>query len=153
SATTATVAVRHPGHGAVARACPTWSKPGIAQCAALFRVDATANGLAATSSPTGWGPGDLESAYGVQGRAGFGRTVAIVGAGDYPNAESDMAVYRNTFGLPACTSATGCFTKVNQTGGTSLPAFDLGWSEELSLDIDMVSAICPDCHILVIEAT
>ena len=53
--------------------------------------------------------------------AGAGQTVAIVDAYDDPNAEADLAVYRAQYGLPACTTANGCFKKVNQTGGTTLP--------------------------------
>jgi subtilase family serine protease len=75
-----------------------------------------------------------------------------VDAYDDPNAESDLAVYRSHYGLHACTTANGCFRKVNQTGGTSYPAGDTGWSQEISLDLDMVSAICPNCHILLVEA-
>ncbi len=66
---------------------------------------------------------------------------------------SDLATYRSTYGLPACTTANGCFRKVGQNGGTSYPAADAGWAAEISLDLDMVSAICPHCHILLAEAS
>lgn len=72
---------------------------------------------------------------------------------DDPNAEADLAIYRAQFGLPACTTANGCFHKTNQTGGTSYPRGNTGWAEEISLDIDMASAICPNCHILLVEAS
>jgi subtilase family serine protease len=78
--------------------------------------------------------------------------VAIVDAYNDPNAESDLAVYRSTYGLPACTTANGCFHKVDQNGGTSYPRGNTGWAEEISLDLDMVSATCPNCHILLVEA-
>jgi subtilase family serine protease len=100
-------------------------------------------------------PCDLRSAYNLTSASasnGSGATVAIVDAYNDPNAESDLQTYRSTFGLPTCTSANGCFKKVNQTGGTSYPAANGGWAEEESLDIDMVSAICPNCHILLVEA-
>jgi subtilase family serine protease len=75
-----------------------------------------------------------------------------VDAGDDAAAEADLAVYRSTYGLPPCTTANGCFRKVNQTGAASpLPA-NLGWGPEISLDLDMVSAACPSCHILLVEA-
>jgi subtilase family serine protease len=81
-------------------------------------------------------------------------TVAIVDAYDNPNAESDLAVYRSTYGLPPCTTANGCFKKVNQAGAASpLPAGDVGWGQEIALDVDMVSATCPQCKILLVEAT
>jgi subtilase family serine protease len=78
---------------------------------------------------------------------GNGVTVAIVDAFDDPNAESDLGVYRSQFGLPPCTTANGCFSKV-QMGKRA----NTGWAEEESLDVDMVSAICPNCHILLVEA-
>ena len=80
--------------------------------------------------------------------------VANVDAQDDPNAESDLATYRSTYGLPPCTTANGCFRKVNQNGAASpLPTADAGWAGEISLDVDMVSAICPNCHILLVEAS
>jgi hypothetical protein len=84
---------------------------------------------------------------------GDGRIVAIVGAYDAPNAEADLAVYRKQFGLPPCTSENGCFTKVNQEGKTSpLPPANGGWAAEMALDLDMASATCPDCRLLLVEA-
>jgi PKD repeat protein len=81
------------------------------------------------------------------------QTVAIVDAYDDPTAEADLDVYDKQFGLPACTSANGCFRKVNQTGGTSFfPPANSDWESEISLDLDAVSAICPNCHILLVEA-
>jgi subtilase family serine protease len=65
---------------------------------------------------------------------------------------ADLAVYRSTFGLPACTAATGCFTKVNQTGGSTPPGADSSWAQEISLDVEMASAVCPNCRILLVEA-
>ncbi len=103
--------------------------------------------------PLGYGPSSLRRAYGLPPGRGSGRTVAIVDAYDNPNAESDLATYRATFGLPSCTTANGCFRKVNQNGGTRYPNADSGWAAEISLDLDMVSAICPQCHILLVEAS
>jgi subtilase family serine protease len=108
-----------------------------------------------TGSPTtaGYVPSDLRSAYHLGGTSGSGRTVAIVDAYNDPNAESDLAAYRRAYGLPSCTAANGCFRKVNQRGQASpLPSGDYGWAEEISLDLDMVSATCPGCHILLVEA-
>ncbi|HEX5404728.1 MAG TPA: S53 family peptidase [Pseudonocardiaceae bacterium] len=106
-----------------------------------------------TSGPTGFGPADLQSAYKVAGLTSAGRTVAIVDAFDDPKAAADLNTYRTQFGLPSCTTANGCFTKVNGSGQASpLPTADAGWAEEESLDLDMVSSICPDCHITLVEA-
>jgi hypothetical protein len=104
-----------------------------------------------------YGPADLQAAYKLTSASaldGKGRTVAIIDAWDDPNAASDLAVYRSTYGLPPCTVANGCFRKVNQSGGTQLPSPDITgeWEVEETLDIDMVSAICPNCHILLVEA-
>jgi subtilase family serine protease len=79
--------------------------------------------------------------------------VAIVDAYNDPHAESDMGVYRSHYGIPACTSANGCFRKVSQNGSTSYPKNNGSWSQEISLDLDMVSAACPGCHILLVEAS
>ncbi|ALV34871.1 S53 family peptidase [Streptomyces sp. CdTB01] len=109
------------------------------------------------AAPSGYGPTNLQSAYGLTSAAasnGSGETIAIVDAYNDPNAESDLATYRSYYGLPACTTANGCFKKVSQTGSTtSLPSSDSGWSEEISLDLDMASAVCPKCNILLVEAT
>src|SRR5262249_57766815 len=71
-----------------------------------------------------------------------------------PNAEADLAVYRATFGLSPCTTANGCFRKVNQQGHSGpLPPPNSGWAGEINLDLDMVSAICPNCNILLVEAS
>jgi subtilase family serine protease len=111
--------------------------------------DAAPNAGAGT--PAGWGPADLRSAYKLT--ADSTATVAIVDAFDDPNAESDLATYRQQYGLDPCTTGNGCFKKVNQNGQTSpLPAPDAGWAEEIALDLDMVSAACPHCHILLVEA-
>ncbi|MCW3063906.1 MAG: peptidase and in kexin sedolisin [Solirubrobacterales bacterium] len=105
------------------------------------------------AGPTGLGPTQIQSAYKLAGLSAAGRTVAIVDAYDDPRAESDLAKYRSTFGLPACTTANGCFKKLNQNGAASpLPAGDYGWAMEISLDLDTVSAACPSCHILLVEA-
>jgi len=106
-------------------------------------------------SISGYQPCDLQTAYQLpSSTTGSGQTVGIVDAYDDPNAESDMSVYRSTFGLPACTTANGCFRKVNQSGVQgSYPRNNTGWAQEISLDLDMASAICPNCHILLVEGS
>ncbi len=107
---------------------------------------------AAASAPSGWAPADLVSAYGFpSATSGIGMTVAVVTAYDDPAAESDLGVYRAQYGLPACTTANGCFRKVNQSGGTSYPS--PGWSAQDAQSLEAVSAVCPNCHILLVEAT
>jgi subtilase family serine protease len=107
------------------------------------------------AAPMGFGPADLQSAYNLtqaSANNGAGQTIGIVDAMDDPNAEADLATYRSQFGLPACTTANGCFTKVGQDGTANLPTADPNWGAEISLDLDMASAICPNCNILLVEA-
>lgn len=119
-----------------------------ASCGALL-VAPQAGAQAATV--TGLSPADIRSAYGLPA-TGTG-TVAIVDAYDDPNAEADLAAYRSYWGLPPCTTANGCFRKLNQAGVQgSYPAGDTGWGLEISLDLDAVSAACPGCHIVLVEA-
>jgi subtilase family serine protease len=130
--------------------------PGFARCYAQVRTDVhggygVRGRVAAAALPEGYGPADLHSAYHLPMSGGADQTVAVVDAGDDPSAEADLAVYRATYGLPACTTANGCFRKVNQQGQTSPLPDDWGWAIEISLDLDMVSAACPDCHILLVE--
>jgi subtilase family serine protease len=111
--------------------------------------------LPLAQTPSGYGPADLQSAYALpSATAGSGQTVAIVDAFDDPTAEQDLGDYRSNYGLPPCTSANGCFRKVNENGGTlPMPPPNPDWGLEISLDLDMVSAVCPNCHILLVEAT
>jgi subtilase family serine protease len=128
---------------------------GEARChAILYLPDGHSSPNRTGTSPSGLNPVDLQGAYNLpSSTAGTGQTVAIVDAYDDPNAEADLGVYRTQFGLPACTTANKCFSKVNQTGGTSYPRSNGGWAQEISLDLDMVSAVCPNCHILLVEAS
>jgi subtilase family serine protease len=136
--------------------CAT-SKAGRASCTALVRGDIadSAHTLRAeANAPSGLSPANLQSAYKLpSSTAGTGQTVAIVDAYNAPNAEADLGVYRSQYGLSACTTANGCFKKVDQKGGTSYPKTDPGWAQEISLDLDMVSAVCPNCKIVLVEAT
>jgi hypothetical protein len=141
--------------------CATPTQPGTAYCHAHVRVDAAARNARpavpggavspnAIGNNGGYDPAYLRSAYNLNVSGGSGLTVAVVDAYDDPNAASNLATYRSHFGLTAC--GAGCFTKVDQRGGTSYPAANKGWAEEISLDLDMVSAICPNCNILLVEA-
>jgi subtilase family serine protease len=140
------------------RSCAV-AKRGHVGCLALLKAKKLtyANGthamVASSATPAGYGPSDLRSAYNLPSTtAGTGQTVAIVDAFDDPTAEADLATYRSQFGESACTTANGCFRKVNENGGSTPPAVDTGWAQEESLDLDMVSAIAPNAHILLVEA-
>lgn len=150
-----------PAHGVtVAHSCATPTQKNVMACHALkvtSGTPASANAerrLTAAAAPSGYGPASLQAAYNLpSATGGSGQTVAIVDAYDDPNAESDLATYRAQYGLSACTTANGCFRKVDQSGGTKYPRGNSGWAEEISLDLDMVSAACPNCKILLVEAS
>jgi len=142
-------------------ACATSTSKVTRQCMVLIDTGVaqkSASSMAASpaATPSGYGPSQFQSAYNLASAAasdGSGETVYLVDAYDYPTAQADLNTYRSQYGLPACGS--GCFTKVNQNGATSpLPsaAGSTGWDVEEALDIDMVSAICPLCHITLVEA-
>ena len=128
------------------------------------RIQTTKAGVRITShadaaAPRGFGPADLQSAYNITNPSKTVTakpTVAIVDAYGYAAIESDLAAYRTTFGLPACTIANGCLKVVNQDGATAPlplnPPSDDDWTVETALDMDMVSAMCPTCNILVVQA-
>jgi len=156
--------------------CSYAISPGAAHCNDRVRTDAS--GLPSSPRPEGTGtaaalgdegaydPAYLQSAYNVAAAAaadggGAGQTVALVDAYDDPNVSADLAYYRSFWGLPACpggtvsSAASSCvFEKVNQNGVQgSYPAANSSWATEISLDVEMVSAICPKCQILLVEAS
>ena len=153
-------AVREAGTPAVRRACPP-ARRGFERCFALFApqvavnaaIAAGASGLAAT--PAGWGAKSIASAYKLPVTRDPHQTVAVVEVLDTPALAADLAVYRKQYGLPACTVAGRCLTIVNQHGKTApLPPSGAGSGSDIEtmLDVEMVSAACPPCHILVVEA-
>ncbi len=141
-------------------ACTAPNQPGQAACFAIsrqtktkLRSGAAESAAAAAIRPAGYGPSALRRAYHLPSSRGAGHVVAVVDAYNDPKAESDLAHYRRAFHLPPCTRANGCFRKVDQNGGTRYPHANAGWAAEISLDLDMVSAVCPKCHILLVEAS
>ncbi len=139
--------------------CPA-AAPGTAGCAALTGAGSrgsamVARNASATATPAGYSPANLQQAYELQAAtSGSGQTVAVVTAYNAPDAASDMAAYRGQYGLPACTVADKCFTQVSQAGSTTtLPGTAAGWSVPVSESLDMISGICPNCHIVLVEAS
>jgi len=126
---------------------------GSARCHARVLADAGGTPRASTS-PTGLSPATIKTVYGfpTDSAAGAGKTIAIVDAYDDPTAESDLAVFSSQYGLPACTTANGCFAKVDQRGGTAYPRTNSGWALEISLDIQWAHAIAPGARILLVES-
>jgi len=134
-----------------ALSCAEDRGPGFMRCHARVVTDNT--GVVQTSTkPQGYGPTDLAAAYNIPTSTSTA-TIALVDAQDDPDAEADLATYRSQYGLPPCTTANGCFKKVDQTGGASYPAPDQGWAGEIMLDIEMASAACPTCKIVLVEAS
>ncbi len=154
-------------------------KPGYAACASIaippgVGPRASAGALPATGlegvvpgyegggEEKGWAPKELREAYGIPEAGGSGQTVAIVDAWDDPHANADLKTYREKYKLnPACTEENKCFKKVNQKGeagnypkpeSKAEEELQSKWDVEISLDVDMVSAVCPECHILLVEA-
>ena len=128
---------------------------GGAACGAIRRLDIIPALSLLTNAIPGYQPSDLTEAYAwnTPAGAGAGQTIGIVVANDDPNVDSDLAVYRSTFGLPACRESTGCLRVVNGANASSaLPAPDQNWAQEASIDLDMASAICPNCKLLLVEA-
>jgi hypothetical protein len=159
--------------GAESQGSPVRAAPGMraacaptgprqARCFALFAPQARVNAAIAAgqagpaAAPAGWGATDIEAAYKLPASDNPHQTVAVVEAYSTPDLEADLGVYRQEYGLPACTVAGGCLRIVNQQGNTSpLPASGVpyGWDVETMLDVSMVSAACPRCSILVVQAT
>jgi subtilase family serine protease len=128
--------------------CPGPANLGAARCYAVVHPNAS-------TSPTGLSPATIKSVYNfsTSSTAGAGKTIAIVDAYDDPTAASDLGVFSSQYGLPACTTANGCFTKVNQTGGAGYPNKNAGWALEISLDVQWAHAIAPGARILLVEAS
>ena len=127
---------------------------GSASCNAQVVTNAGGTPLATTAPPAGaLGPGQFARAYALPTATPSGATIAIVDAYDNPNIESDLAAFSSYYGLPACTTANGCFRKVNQSGGTTLPSKNTGWGLEIALDVETAHGICQTCKILLVEAS
>ena len=133
--------------------CPGPRSAGAAVCHSRVVTDRGGTPLG-TIGPTGYSPAQFHGAYELPTEAATAQTIAIVDAYDAPTIEEDLAVYSETFGLPECTTANGCFRKVNQEGVEgSYPRKDGGWALEISLDVEIAHAICQNCQILLVEAS
>jgi hypothetical protein len=153
-------------NGYVVSTCPTPS-PGQVACQGYFFTSTGLQAMRSSASSLRKGmatdpstlPQTLQnvlSAYGLtslSASGGQGRTVAIVEVGDDPYIESDLQVYRSYYGFPVCTVANGCLRKVNENGGSTLPAANTSWYSEYIDDVDAVAGICPNCSILIVEAS
>ena len=140
--------------GGFTQVCPQPASPGVMQCSIVVHSQVSVQPANKPASGT-LSPGQLRSAYGVS-KAAFASnkdTIAIVDAYNDWHATGDLAKYRSYYGLGACKESTKCLRVVNQKGTTAwYPKGNSGWAEEESLDLDMVSAICPKCKILLVES-
>jgi hypothetical protein len=137
-------------HASSRAVCPA-APAAHGRCHALVVTDRRGNPRAG-SAPQGLSPQTIRSAYGFPAEGGAGETVAIVDAYDDPTAETDLNAFSAEFGLPSCTTANGCFAKVDQRGGAIYPRKDQGWALEISLDVQWAHAIAPGAKILLVEA-
>jgi hypothetical protein len=177
SATAALAAQPHAKRFRVARVCRRPASPGTASCLGLKLVPATLTSAQLQASakrqnaeairgarpavtnpnpePGFLTPEALHAAYALPNETAASslQTVAVVDAFDDPSAEADLGVYDEQFGLPACTSANGCFRKVNESGNASpLPRKQGEWAGEISIDVQIARAVCQSCKILLVEA-
>jgi hypothetical protein len=145
--------------------------PGHASCLANALVPETkaarahSHPLAVTTLAAGQGGGPAEGDYGLRPQdlhnvynlpldAPTPQTIGIVDAYDDPTIEADLGVYDEEFGLPSCTHANGCFTKLNEAGNASpLPATNADWATEITLDVESAHAVCQNCKIVLVEAS
>jgi subtilase family serine protease len=140
-----------PGQAVRERAvCAAPGDPTVARCAShvVTLDDGVTPAGTATYQGSGLTPLQLRTAYGLDISSAT-PTVAIVDAFDAPDIERALATYRGQFQLPSCTTANGCFSIVRPQG---VPAVDTGWAVETALDVDMASAICPSCRIVLVQA-
>jgi hypothetical protein len=141
------------------RTCAQPTAPDEARCFVIWpshRAAGTAQAAKVSRVPPGWGAKQIEAAYRLPVARNPHQTVAVVEAYDNTDLASYLATYRKQYGLPACTKADGCLRVVNQDGKAApLPESGLGtgWDVESTLDVDMVSAACPHCRILVVDAS
>ena len=152
--TTATTASDDGADDLITSACS--GTTGRFRCFAKVKSSLDTGNARVFAAPVGLGATDLVQAYNIETNITTTPTVAIVDAYGYTALESDLAAYRTQYGLPACTVANGCLKIVNARGQTSPlpnnpPAND-DWTVETALDVDMASAACPKCKLLVIQA-
>ena len=107
----------------------------------------------ASRTPQGYSPTTIRTAYGFRTTGGKTETIAVVDAYGAPTITSNLESFSTQFGLPTCTRTDGCFTKVNQTGGTSYPRSTSGWALEQSLDVEWAHSLAPHAKVLLVEAS
>lgn len=137
-----------------------WTPQRLAQNAAYAQASLSSKQHLQVNNPTpptgAYTPADIRAAYSLPSSttAASSQVIGIVDAYDDPNAAADLSVYSSQWGLPPCTTSNGCFEKVGESGSpSSLPAVNGSWAVEESLDVQMAHAICPQCRIILVEAS
>ncbi|MBV8256387.1 MAG: S53 family peptidase [Actinobacteria bacterium] len=108
-----------------------------------------------SKGPRCYQPAQIQTAYGYSGLLasgvnGSGRTIVIVDAYSNPYIPQDLQIQDQTFGLPAAN-----YTTVAPQG---VPTFDpsdpnqVGWAEEITLDVLWAHAMAPAANIVLVEA-
>jgi IPT/TIG domain/Subtilase family len=155
AAVSATPSKTRPYYACPAGACEAIVDPAPVRTSAGYALPAGGPLLEGGGEKGGYDPQELRAAYDIPATGGSTQTIALVDAYGYASAEADLAHYRERYGLAPCTKANGCFKKVNQSGeeGKYPGGEGGGWEAETALDLDMASAACPQCHILLVQAS
>ena len=149
----------------------TKARAGQVRCLAIRRSEFV-NGIQQHAltpmGGTAFGAPALRKAYGISSLGSRSKVIAIVDAEHSGTAYQDLVAYRKMYGIqdisncgadgqPLLALPTGrdtCFVQMNQDGlvDQSPTTTDQGWAQEIALDIEMASAVCPHCSILLVEA-
>ncbi len=114
-----------------------------------------------SSGVTCYDPYQIRHAYGIDtliaaGFDGGGKTIVIVDAFQDPYLVGDLNDFNSFYSLPSLNglggppdSSLGTFTEVAPDG---LGPFDIGWAEEITLDVEWAHAIAPGANITLVLA-
>jgi len=145
-------------HSSSKKVCDEQSSNTSANCFARVKIDKNGRPVTTVTTPTGYGPLQFRTAYNLPTNNTNPATIAIVAAYNHPSIKADLDEYNSTFNLPSfpscsATVTTGCFMKVNQTGGTKYPKTNAGWALEIAMDVQTAHAVSPNSKIILVEAT
>jgi subtilase family serine protease len=128
---------------------PLYTKTSKPNQAGLFTCQAPQS---ATNTVPCFGPSQIRRAYNVPNNlTGSGKTIVIIDAFGNPYIASDLALFDQTFGLPAANLNIICVASATATG--PCPTFSLSnadqvdWAGEIALDTQYSHAIAPGATI------
>jgi len=99
--------------------------------------------------PAGLTPLEVKHIYNLPLTGGASSTIAIIDAYNSPNIESDLGIFDDMYGLPACTVKNGCLVKHAMASGMKTNS---SWALETALDVEWAHAIAPQATIVLVEA-